>query len=90
MDLNDKEIADRAASEHLLSDHTSDNIRNCTYILRIGTVFRPESGDEELLTSEKGRQKYWLVRRNRGWNRVRAACQVSDRGRVREIGRAHV
>ncbi len=30
---------------------------------------------------------FWLVRRNRGWHRVQAACQVSDRGRVRGRGR---
>src|ERR1017187_1867060 len=29
----------------------------------------------------------WLVRRNRGWNQVRAAFQVSDRGRVRGRGK---
>ena len=30
---------------------------------------------------------FWLVRRNRGWTRARAACQVSDRERVRGRGR---
>src|SRR6266850_8520139 len=32
----------------------------------------------------------WLVRRNHGWNRVRAACQVSDRGRVRGRGKCNL
>jgi hypothetical protein len=31
--------------------------------------------------------KIRFVRRNRGWTPVRAACQVSDIGRVRERGR---
>jgi len=34
-------------------------------------------------TTAARRHTFRFVRRNRGWNRVRAACQVSGRGRVR-------
>jgi len=51
----------------------------------------PASGWEKGKVERGGigyvRQNFWLVRRNRGWNRVRAAYQVSDIGRVRGRGR---
>jgi len=50
------------------------------------TVEKGRNEDNDWGTSKLGHLYFWLVRRNRGWNRVPAACQVSDRGRVRGRG----
>jgi deoxycytidine triphosphate deaminase len=62
MILNDSTIESLCQSQQLLSDYAPENINNCTYVLRMGSVFRPEAGAEELLTRDGGYQRhFWEI-----------------------------
>jgi hypothetical protein len=54
MILTDIEIKQRVDSEGLLSYYDPASIRNCGYTLRIGKVFQPQTGKEEILNTPVG------------------------------------
>lgn len=57
MILNDADTSQLVSSAQLLTDHHPDNIRNCAYILRAHSVFRPETGDQEILNVGDGSRR---------------------------------
>jgi deoxycytidine triphosphate deaminase len=63
MILNDADIRGLTSSANLLTEHDPDNIRNCAYTLRASSVFRPETGEQELLNVSAGsrRQLLWEI-----------------------------
>lgn len=54
MILTDVKIKKRIDSEGLLSDYDEASIKNCGYSLRIGKVFQPQTGKEEILNVPVG------------------------------------
>ena len=53
-------------------------------------IIRSRAKIEATIGGARAYLKMRLVRKNRGWLRVPGACQVSDRGRVRGIGRCGI
>jgi deoxycytidine triphosphate deaminase len=65
MILNDQEITDRIARDHLIVNHDPSEVQNCRYALRVGKVLEPGSGDELALSVKfkKGRLKRcWILK----------------------------
>ncbi len=61
--LSDKNIKDLISSVNLIENHESGNLHNSGYSLRVGSVFLPESGYEELEPCHVGGRKrdYWII-----------------------------
>ena len=63
MILNDSDIHALCASHQLLADYDPQHVRNCAYVLRASRVFRPETGEEEVLGALQGsgKQVVWEI-----------------------------
>ena len=61
MILSDEEILHLARTSNLLADFDVKNVRNCSCVLRANGVFRPETGEKEILNTGDGprRQLVW-------------------------------
>jgi deoxycytidine triphosphate deaminase len=80
MILNDADISQLASSAQLLTDYDPEQIRNCAYTLRAHSVFRPGTGDQEILNVSDGSGFYATL--------VRSARKLSRRQLGWELGPA--
>jgi deoxycytidine triphosphate deaminase len=60
--LSDKNITDLINEVNLIENHDPDNLSNSGYSLRVGSIFQPKSGFEELKPNNNlGRRDYWVI-----------------------------